>query len=114
MRGLGTLGQAMSLGVQAPQILRQRGARRWLIGKTNRSPGWVMGVQVAFQSHFFPLAVYKLLPLKLTEYLSHKAPVIQGQIAFNFVDGMIRLALFLGFLLLLSRAKDIRRVFEFP
>jgi uncharacterized protein YqhQ len=29
------------------------------------------------------------------------------------IDGVIRLAIFLGFLLLLSRAKDIRRVFEY-
>ena len=72
----------------------------------------MMTVQVIFTVVFF-LAVYKLLPLKLTEYLSNWAPSIKGQIAFNAVDGVIRLVIFVGFLLLLSRAKDIRRVFEF-
>jgi uncharacterized protein YqhQ len=72
----------------------------------------MMTVQVIFSVVFF-LAVYKLLPLKLTEYLSNLAPSLKGQIAFNAVDGVIRLLLFVGFLLLLSRAKDIRRVFEF-
>ena len=71
-----------------------------------------MTVQVIFSVVFF-IVVYKLLPLKLTEYLSNWAPSLKGQIAFNAVDGVIRLAIFVGFLLLLSRAKDIRRVFEF-
>ena len=34
-------------------------------------------------------------------------------IAFNMVDGVIRMAIFLGFLYVISRMKDIRRVFEY-
>jgi uncharacterized protein YqhQ len=112
LRGLGTIGQAMALGVRALKFSANTALDDGSTEKPTEVPGWAMAVQVVFSLVFF-LAVYKLLPLKLTEYISHKAPVIQGQIAFNFVDGMIRLALFIGFLLLLSRAKDIRRVFEF-
>jgi uncharacterized protein YqhQ len=45
--------------------------------------------------------------------LSNALPVLKNQILFNAVDGVIRLALFIGFLTLLSRTKDIKRVFEY-
>jgi uncharacterized protein YqhQ len=57
--------------------------------------------------------MYKLAPLFLTTQLQKWYPEIHGRIAFNFVDGIIRIAIFLGFLFLLSRAKDIHRVFEY-
>jgi uncharacterized protein YqhQ len=45
--------------------------------------------------------------------LSNVWPVLKNQILFNGVDGIIRLSLFVSFLFLLSRTKDIRRVFEY-
>jgi uncharacterized protein YqhQ len=124
LRGLGTLGQAMSLGFRALKFsanaalddgstavdsaLADAGAKK----KPTEIPAWVMTTQIIFSVLFF-LVLYKLVPLKLTEYLSNWAPAIKGQIAFNAVDGVIRLTIFVGFLLLLSRAKDIRRVFEY-
>lgn len=114
MRGLGTLGQAMSLGVRALKFSANAalddGAPEK--DKPTEVTNWMMAVQVIFSVVFF-LVVYKLIPLKLTETLSHWQPAIKGQIAFNAVDGVIRLAIFIGFMLLISRAKDIRRVFEF-
>jgi uncharacterized protein YqhQ len=112
LRGLGTIGQAMALGVRALKFSANTALDDGSAAKPTEVPGWVMTAQLIFTLVFF-IAVYKLLPLKLTEYLSHWAPSIKGQIAFNAVDGVIRLILFVGFLLLLSLAKDIRRVFEF-
>jgi uncharacterized protein YqhQ len=40
-------------------------------------------------------------------------PGIANPILFNLVDGIIRLAIFVGFLWLISRWADIRRVFEY-
>jgi uncharacterized protein YqhQ len=112
LRGLGTLGQAMALGMKALKFSTNAALDDGSTEKPTELPAWVMTAQVIFSLVFF-LAVYKLLPLKLTEYISNWAPSLKGQIAFNAVDGMIRLVIFVGFLLLLSRAKDIRRVFEF-
>ncbi len=114
MRGLGTLGQAMSLGVRALKFSANAalddGAPEK--NKPTEVTNWMMAVQVIFSVVFF-LVVYKLIPLKLTDILSHWQPAIKGQIAYNAVDGVIRLAIFIGFMLAISRAKDIRRVFEF-
>ena len=112
LRGLGTLGQAMSLGVRALKFSANAALDDGSNEKPTEVPAWMMTVQVIFSLAFF-FALYKFLPLKMTEYLSHSAPSLKGQIAFNAVDGVIRLGLFVGFLLLLSRAKEIRRVFEF-
>ncbi len=112
LRGLGTLGQAMSLGMKALKFSTNAALDDGSTEKPTEVPAWMMTVQVVLTVVFF-IAVYKFLPLKLTQYLSNWAPSIKGQLAFNAVDGVIRLAIFIGFLLLLSRAKDIRRVFEF-
>jgi uncharacterized protein YqhQ len=118
MRGLGTLGQAMSLGMKALKFsanaaLDESATGGVASGKAKKEvPAWMMTAQVIFSVLFF-LVLYKLVPLKLTEMLANWNPSLQGQIAFNAVDGIIRLGIFVGFLLLLSRAKDIRRVFEY-
>jgi len=114
LRGLGTLGQAMMLGVRALKFSANAALDEGTAGteKPAEVPAWMMTVQVIFSIVFF-IVLYKLVPLKATEYLSNWQPALKGQIAFNLVDGVIRLGIFVGFLLLLSRAKDIRRVFEF-
>lgn len=121
LRGLGTLGQAMHLGMHALKFsanaVLDDGTKPAEASPKPAEPApavssWMMNAQVLFSVLFF-IVLYKLVPLKLTEMLSHLAPVIKGQILFNFVDGIIRLTIFVGFLFLLSRSKDIGRVFEY-
>ena len=116
LRGLGTLGQAMSLGMQALKFsanaVLDDGSKPASSEPKPEVSSWMMTGQVLFSIAFFIL-LYKLVPLKLTEMLSNWAPVLKGQILFNLVDGLIRLAIFVGFLFVLSRSRDIGRVFEY-
>jgi len=115
LRGLGTLGQAMSLGMRALRFSANAALDDGTAAPTEKPKeltNLMMTSQVIFSVVFF-IVVYKLIPLKLTEYLSNWSPAIKGQILFNAVDGGIRLVIFIGFLFLLSKAKDIRRVFEY-
>jgi uncharacterized protein YqhQ len=119
LRGLGTLGQAMSLGMMALKFsanaILDDGAKPAGTKETESKPAvssWMMNGQIIFSVLFF-IFLYKLVPLKLTEMLSGAVPAIKGQILFNLVDGIIRLGIFVGFLFLLSRSKEIRRVFEY-
>ena len=114
LRGLGTLAQAMSLGMKALKFSANAALDEGPEpGKEKKEvPAWMMTAQVIFSVVFF-LVVYKLVPLKLTEMLANWNPSLNGQIAFNAVDGFIRLAIFVGFLLAISRAKDIKRVFQY-
>jgi len=111
LRGLGVLGQAMMLGMKALQFSANAALDE---GSEDAKPvsSWMMTAQAIFSVLFF-IVMYKLIPLKLTDMLANWLPVLKNQILFNAVDGVIRLAMFVGFLTLLSRTKDIRRVFEY-
>lgn len=115
LRGLGTLGQAMGLGLQALQFSANAAitSEQEAAGQENKEiSNWMMYGQMAVSILFF-IFLYKLVPLKIAEYVSNAAPFFKGQIAFNFLDGIIRIAIFLSFLYFLSRSKDISRVFEY-
>ncbi|HEU5021731.1 MAG TPA: DUF1385 domain-containing protein [Bryobacteraceae bacterium] len=115
VRGLGTIGQAMSLGMHALKFSANAALgedKPETEKKSSAVPGWMMNAQVVFSLLFF-IALYKLVPLKLTQLVTEVAPAVNGQILFNLVDGLIRLAIFVIFLLLLASSKEIRRVFEY-
>lgn len=113
LRGVGTLGQAMKLGVKALQFSANAALDEGDPKKTSQqiSP-WVMGLNLAFSFAFF-VFLYKFVPLWLTTRLGEWMPSLKGQIAFNLTDGIIRMAIFLSFLFLISRWKEIHRVFEY-
>jgi uncharacterized protein YqhQ len=116
LRGLGTIGHSLSLGMRALKFSANAalddGSQVSTGEKPTEIPAWAMTLQAVISVLFF-FFMYKLVPLRLTESLSNWMPVLKGQILFNLVDGLIRLVIFVGFLFILSRAKDIRRVFEY-
>src|SRR5207237_1347891 len=87
LRGIGVLGQAMFLGMKALTFSASAALDDGSEEQKEKKemPKWLMIAQIAFSAIFFIL-LYKLLPLKLTEYLSNWAPAIKGQILFNLVD----------------------------
>ena len=61
----------------------------------------------------FGVGLFLFLPLLLTNLVKgHLAPGM-GTFAFNALDGGIRVVLFFGYLLAISRMRDIQRVFEY-
>ena len=60
------------------------------------------------------LLLFFYLPLFLTQLMKNVLPVTQASsLAFNIVDGVIRISLFLAYIIVISRMKDIKRVFEY-
>ena len=57
--------------------------------------------------------VFVLAPLWLTTWLRGYFPSIHNWVVFNLVDGVIRVAFFIAYILLISRMNDIRRVFQY-
>ncbi len=113
LRGIGTLGQAMWLGVKSLKYSANVALETESKGKKAESlSNWAMTLNLMFSFAFF-IFLYKFVPLLLTKWLGDVFPAVQGRVAFNFVDGLIRLGIFLCFLYLISRWKDIRRVFEY-
>lgn len=115
LRGLGTLGQAMWLGMKALGFSASAALDETKPGETAepaKLSSWMMGLNLALSLIFF-IFVYKFVPLFLATQLGNYVPQMHGRFAINMVDGTIRIILFLSFLTLLSRTKDIRRVFEY-
>jgi uncharacterized protein YqhQ len=120
LRGLGVLGQALVLGMRAlrysaeqaletPQVPGTEAAKPQ---KPAELSGWMLAANVAFSLVFF-IVLYKLVPLYLATGITHRYLRTDNNITFNLLDGIIRIALFLGFLLLISQWKEIQRVFEY-
>ena len=117
LRGLGTLGQAMALGIRALRYSAERamedpekaGEDR---PKKPEMSGWLMSLNIIFSVGFF-IALYKLVPLYAATRLQARYAVVGNLFVFNFVDGIIRIALFLAFLGLLAQSREIKRVFEY-
>ena len=104
LRGLGTLGQAMTLGFRALKFsmnaMLNEGEEKQEVSS------WMMTVNILFSLGFF-VVMYKFVPLFLASRIA------TTRLGINMWDGVIRIAIFLTFLFLLSRMKDIRRVFEY-
>ena len=139
MRGVMTLGYAMNLGyralrfsanvaiedvmqsedgaakaapkttVQAQQAASQQSATR---EKAATLSNWLAAVNIVISLAFF-IFMYKYIPLLAATELKKMDPALGGRIAFNLVDGVIRLGLFLLFIWGVSLWKDIRRVYEY-
>jgi uncharacterized protein YqhQ len=115
-RGVGTLCQAMTLGLKAlrfsanASLAGQPGAQTE--AKPKELSNWALTLNLIFSLGFF-IFLYKFVPLYLVTKLEKVYPALQGRIAFNVTDGVIRMGIFLVFLYLVSRMKDIRRVFEY-
>jgi len=114
LRGLGTLGQAMSLGIKALQfsthvMVQDQGSAE---EKPAELKPWMMWSTLGFSLLFF-LFMYKFVPLLLATEIGKIVPSMHGRFAVNMLDGVLRLVIFLAFLMVLSRMKDIRRTFEY-
>src|SRR5947209_5145334 len=115
LRGLGTLGQAMTLGVRALKFSANASLDDGSC-QCDKKPlevtPWMMTVNVVFTLAVFIL-MYKFIPLFLATRIGKEVPSLSSRFATNMVDSVIRITIFLTFLVLLSRLKDIRRVFEY-
>jgi uncharacterized protein YqhQ len=115
LRGLGVLGQAMVLGVRALRYSAQEAFNEGEPGAETQKKGelsnWLLGLNLVLSLGFFVI-FYKFVPLYAATLIQRHG-AIHNFIAFNLVDGIVRLILFLGFLAALAQSKDIKRVFEY-
>jgi len=120
VRGVMTLGHAMTLGFRALKFsanavleeISPNDPDSKEPGKKLEITGWMAAVNIVFSVAFF-IFMYKVLPLLATRALQKVNPVFGQQFLFNLVDGLIRIGLFLLFVWGISLWKDIRRVYEY-
>ena len=81
-------------------------------GKKPEISTWAVAASMVFSIAFF-LFMYKFLPAGATWGLTKRWPALQGNIAFNLVEGAIRITVFLLFVWGLSLFKDIKRIYHY-
>src|SRR5271165_1932604 len=93
LRGLGTLGQAMTLGVKALKF----SANAALDDGSSKEPAevssWMMTLNMLFSFGMF-IFLYKFVPLFLATRIGKIVPSLSGRLATNIDDGLIRMAIF--------------------
>ena len=117
MRGLITLGQAMALGFRALRYsadvaMEQLEPEKAKAEEKSAISGWLIAVNLIVSLGFF-IFMYKFVPLVAATKLKNHYPAFGNQIAFNVVDGVVRIALFLLFIWGISLWADIRRVYQY-
>ena len=141
VRGVMTLGYAMSLGYRAlrfsanvaiedamekddnvraeknalpaqPEQSSKTSSKSKTREKAATISQWMAAVNIVISLAFF-IFMYKYIPLLAATELKKINPALGGQIVFNLVDGAIRLSLFLLFIWGVSLWKEIRRVYEY-
>jgi uncharacterized protein YqhQ len=141
VRGVMTLGYAMSLGYRALRFSANVAIEDVMQGEdTNKDraatdavepgkstaasatsetrekaatiSGWLAAGNVVLSLGFF-IFMYKYLPLVAATELKKFNPALGSQIMFNLVDGAVRLILFLLFIWGVSLFPDIRRVYQY-
>jgi uncharacterized protein YqhQ len=119
VRGVMTLGHAMTLGFRALRFSANVQLDELQRDEAGKAPekkfeisGWIATVNILISVGFF-IFMYKYLPLLATTELKKSHPALSGQIMFNLMDGLIRLALFLLFIWGTSLLRDIRRVYQY-
>jgi uncharacterized protein YqhQ len=105
IRGIVALGESLSLGFKALGISANAQVpedEEPISGGT-----WAGTIAVAL---LFAVGLFFLLPVGVTSLFKDSLP---NSIVFVVVEKLIRVSIFLGYLVLLSRMKELRRVFEY-
>jgi len=105
IRGVVALAESMAIGVRALGISANAQLPESEAEISGRA--WIGSVAVAV---VFSVGLFFVVPVGLTSLVKHQ---LGSSVLFWVVEGLLRTAIFLGYLLLLSRLKDLRRVLEY-
>ncbi len=105
IRGVVALAESLGIGLKALGI----SANAQLPEEEQEISGgaWAGTVVVAL---VFAIGLFFVVPVGLTSLIKHQ---LGSSLLFWLVEGVLRTAIFLGYLYLLSRLRDLRRVFEY-
>jgi uncharacterized protein YqhQ len=110
LRGIVALGGSLAIGFRALGISANA---QLPAGEAEEQPqeiGAGIWAGTIVVSLVFAIGLFFLLPLGLTSLVKHQ---LHSSALFWIVEGIVRTAIFLGYMVLLSRIRDLRRVFEY-
>src|SRR5262245_19371280 len=118
LRGIGVLGQALVLGIQALQfsveetLTEEKTKQSEPASKSGSdASSWLIAASL-IPALAINILLFIALPLLITRLVQNQIG-FQSSILFNGIDGLLRVLVFVVFLYTISLMKDMNRVFEY-
>jgi uncharacterized protein YqhQ len=106
VRGVVALGGSLMIGMRALEI----SANAQLPPEEDQEISRGMWAGTVVVALAFAIVLFFLIPVGLTSLIKDQ---LGSSVVFWLVEGLVRTGIFLGYLVLLSRMRDLRRVFEY-
>jgi uncharacterized protein YqhQ len=109
LRGVVALGESLKIGFRALAISANAQIEEDEEGKKEEIGGWLWGLTIAL-SLALSIGLFFVLPVGLTSLIKDE---LGSAYLFWLVEGILRTAIFIGYIVVISRLPDLRRVFEY-
>ncbi len=105
LRGVVALGESLAIGFRALNL-----SANAQLGETDEEISGGMWVGTVVVALILAIGLFFVVPVGLTSLIKGQ---LNSAVLFWVVEGVVRTTIFLGYLFLLSRVPDLRRVFEY-
>lgn len=109
IRGVVALGESLKIGFRALAISANAQMEEDEDGKKEEIGGWIWGLTIAL-SLALAIGLFFVLPVGLTSLVKDQ---LGSPLLFWLIEGILRTAIFIGYIVAISRLPDLRRVFEY-
>ena len=109
IRGIVALGESLKIGFRALAISANAQMEEDEEGEKEEIGGWIWGLTIVL-SLALSIGLFFVVPVGLTSLIKDQ---LGNAFLFWLVEGVLRTAIFIGYIVLISRLPDLRRVFEY-
>ena len=109
LRGVVALAESMKIGFRALSISANAQLEGDEEGEPEEIGGWVWGLTIAL-SIAMAIGLFFVVPVGLTSLIKDQ---LGSPLLFWLVEGVLRTTIFIGYIVVISRLSDLRRVFEY-
>jgi uncharacterized protein YqhQ len=109
VRGVVALGESLKIGFRALAISANAQMEEDEDGEREEIGGWVWGLTIAL-SMALAVGLFFVVPVGLTSLIKDQ---LGNAFLFWLVEGVLRTAIFIAYIVAISRLPDLRRVFEY-
>jgi len=109
LRGVVALGESLKIGFRALGISANAQLEEDEEGEREEIGGWIWGLTIAL-SLVLAVGLFFVIPVGLTSLVKDQ---LGSSLLFWLVEGVLRTAIFIGYIVVISRLRDLRRVFEY-
>ncbi len=109
IRGVVALGESLKIGFRALAISANAQLEEDEEGNKEEIGGWIWGLTIAL-SLALAVGLFFVIPVGLTSLIKDE---LGSSLLFWLVEGVLRTAIFIGYIVVISQLPDLRRVFEY-